>query len=858
MDNAARRAGTGKGGPATIILHAWRMTQRDWRAGELRLLVAALAIAVAALSAVGFFVDRMNAALQRDAAQLLGGDLVVRSDYPLHADWRTEAQRRGLRTADTIAFPSMATTGSGDDSDARLVAVKAVSDSYPLRGALTLSEAGKVHEVQGAPDAGTVWVDPAFIDTRNVKEGDLLQLGSRRFRIAATIVNEKDRGAGFMNFAPRVMMALPDLQATGLVGQGARVTYRTQLAGDATAIAGYQRWLEAEIKRNEVRGVQVESLESGRPEMRTTLDRARQFLSLVGLLTAMLAALAIAMAARRFMQRHVDACAMLRCLGLTQSEVTRLYVIEFVLVGIAGGLLGAALGFLAHFLLLQWLGSLLTTALPAPGALPAVQGVLTGLLLLLGFAMPPVLQLRNVPHNRVIRRESLPPRAFTLGGYLLALGCFVLLLVWQARDTRLGLLTAGGFLLALGVSAMVAWLVLRALRWLRPGAGIFRIIGSSGTAAWRFAQASLRRRPAASILQIVALSLGLMALLLLTVVREDLLSAWRKATPPDAPNHFMINIQPEQRAPVEAALQQSGIRDAALYPMIRGRLVQVDGRDIGPESYAEDRAQRLVEREFNLSTMAGLPAQNTVVDGAWFDGSARAEASVEQGLAKTLGLKLGDRLRFDVAGVPVDVTITSLRKLDWSSMRVNFFVILSPSAAQSLPASWITAFHLPSSQRQLVNTLMRDYPNLTIVDVGSMVAQAQQVIGQVVGAVEFLFLFTLAAGIMVLAAAMLVSQQERMHEAGLLRALGATRMQLSHAQWLECVLVGACAGLLAATGASLVGWVLARQVFDFEWMFSPSLWAVGMAIGIACALAGGWAGLRNVLSRPPMLTLREG
>ncbi len=857
MDNAEYRVGAGF---IALILHAWRMAQRDWRAGELRLLVLALAIAVAALSAVGFFVDRMDAALQRDAAQLLGGDLIVRSDYPLPDAWRSEAARRQLRIADTVVFPSMATTGNGDAADSRLVAVKAVSSDYPLRGALALSEAGRRREVRGAPAIGTAWVDPAFIATRGVQEGARLQLGARSFRIAATIANEKDRGAGFMNFAPRVMIALPELAATGLVGKGARVTYRTQLAGDAAAMAAYQRWLDDELKRHGVRGVQVESLESGRPEMRTTLDRARQFLSLVGLLTAMLAALAIAMAARRFMQRHVDACAMLRCLGLTQAEVTCLYVIEFVLVGVAGGLIGAALGFGAHYLLLQWLGSLLTTELPPPGALPALQGVLTGMLLLLGFAMPPILQLRNVPHNRVIRREQLPPRAFTLGGYLLALACFILLLVWQARDMKLGLLTAGGFLLALGGFALVAWLVLRALQWLRMPAALGRLGGARGSAAlaaWRFAQASLRRRPATSSLQIVALALGLMALLLLTVVRDDLLSAWRKATPPDAPNHFMINIQPEQREPIAATLQQTGIRDAALYPMIRGRLVQLEGRTIGPDSYADERAQRLVDREFNLSTMAALPPQNTVVEGRWFDGNT-AEASVEQGLAKTLGLKLGDQLRFDVAGVPVDATVTSIRKLDWSSMRVNFFVILSPAAAQTLPGTWITAFHLPPSEHGLVNQLMRDYPNLTIVDVGSMVAQAQQVIGQVVGAVEFLFLFTLAAGVMVLAAAMLVSQQERMHEAGLLRALGATRTQLSQAQWLECVLVGACAGMLAATGASLVGWVLARQVFEFDWVFSPLLWLAGTAIGIACALAGGWAGLRNVLSRPPMLTLREG
>ncbi len=847
MDKAARAAGEGM---LATALHAWRMTRRDWRAGELRLLVAALAIAVAALSAVGFFVDRMNAALQRDAAQLLGGDLVVRSDYPLQQDWRNEAARRGLRIADTIAFPSMATTGSGAAADSRLVAVKAVSSTYPLRGAVTLSFAGTSREVQGAPEAGTAWVDPAFIDTRGVREGERLQLGSRSFRIAATIVNEKDRGAGFMNFAPRVMIALPELAATGLVGQGARVTYRTQLAGDATAIAAYQRWLDADIKRKDVRGVQVESLEAGRPEMRTTLDRARQFLSLVGLLTAMLAALAIAMAARRFMQRHVDACAMLRCLGMTENEVTLLYSIEFTLIGVGGSLAGLLLGFGAHFLLLQWLGSLMTTALPPPGWLPAAQGLATGLLLLLGFALPPVLQLRKVPHNRVIRREQQAPQAFTLAGYALAMSCFVALLLWQAQDLKLGLLTSGGFVAGMLISTLVAWLLLLGMQRLR-----FPLHWP----AWRFAQTSLRRRPSASALQIVALSLGLMALLLLTLVRDDLLAAWRQSSPPDAPNHFMINIQPEQKQTIADRLASNGIADAPLYPMIRGRLVQVDGREIRPESYAEDRAQRLVEREFNLSTMAELPPQNTVVAGRWFGAQeARAEASVEQGLAKTLGLKLGDRLRFDVAGQPVDVTITSLRKLDWGSMRVNFFVILSPDVAANLPGTWITAFHLPPSSASLVNTLVRAYPNLTIVDVGSMVAQAQQVIDQVIAAVEFLFLFTLAAGVMVLAAAMLVSQQERVHEGGLLRALGATRRQLTRAQWVECLLVGAGAGALSATGASLVGWVLARQVFDFDWSVSPLLWIAGLGAGIVCAFAGGWFGLRGLLSRAPMQVLREG
>ncbi len=837
-----------------LTLHALRMTRRDWRAGELRFLLLALVIAVAALSAVGFFADRMSRALERDAGQLLGADLVIRGDRPIDAGWRAKAEQEGLQLADTISFPSMAITitrsDGGEHEDARLVAVKAVSSAYPLRGELTLERDGRQQTIRGAPASGAAWVDPAFLSARNIAPGDMLQLGERRFRIDAALTMEKDRGAGFMNFAPRVMISIDDLASTGLVQPGSRVSHRLQLAGERGAVARFRDWLEPQLKEGAVRGVQLESLEAGRPEMRTTLDRARQFLSLVGLLTAMLAALAIALAARRFMQRHVDAVAMLRCLGLSQAEVTQIYALEFVLVGLAGGLLGACAGFGAHYLLLQWLGPLVAIELPAPGWLPLLQGIAIGMLLLAGFALPPVLRLRNVPHNHVIRREQPPPQAFTLVGYLLALSSFVALLVWQAGDLKLGLLTSAGFAGMLLVSVLVAWGVLRALRWLRA---------PLHWPAWRFAQDALRRRPAASALQIVSLALGLMALLLLTIVRHDLLAAWQQSAPPDAPDHFVINIQPEQREPLTQLLADRGVTDVRLYPMIRGRLVQVGERAVGPESYSEDRAQRLVEREFNLSALADLPDHNYVVAGRWFGTTpSGGEASVEQGLAQTLKLNLGDRLRFDVAGVPVDVKITSIRKLDWGSMRVNFFVILDPSVSDGLPTTWITAFRVPASQPELVNRLVRDYPNLTVVDVGAMVGQVRDVIEQVASAVEFLFLFTLAAGVLVLSAALLVSQQERAHEAALLRALGATRAQLSRAQWVEYALVGTCAGLLAAAGASLAGWLLAQQVFDLRWSFSPLVWMAGLAFGVGSALAGGWFGLRGVLSRPPMLTLREG
>jgi putative ABC transport system permease protein len=839
---------------------ALNMTRRDWRAGQLRFLLIALIVAVSALSAVGFFVDRMRAGLTRDAHQLLGGDLVIRADQAINPAWREEALRRGLRIADTVSFPSMAQAGAGEQSVSQLSSIKAVSPGYPLRGKLKVSTnlaqaidmVGSETDVIPAP--GTVWVDAAILTSLKVGVGDTIKLGDAQFKIAQLIAAEPDRGTSFLNFSPRVMLPLADLESTALVQFGSRVSYRMLLAAPAQAgagtIAAYQSWLEQSIQDGNIKGVQIESLESGRPEMSTTLVRAERFLSLVGLLSAMLAAVAVAMAARRFMLTHLDACAMLRCLGLTQNQASAMYLIEFLLVGLVGSAIGVALGFVGHLVLLQLLGQLVQNDLPPVSWMPALQGVATGMILLIGFALPPILQLRNVPFNRVIRREQDAPKPMALATYGVGIGTFVMLLLWQAGDVQLALLTAGGFLGALAVFALAGWLALKTLKTLR---------GAIDHQGWRFAVTSLQRRPGATVVQIVSLALGLMALLLLTVVRGDLMTAWREATPPDAPNRFIINIMPQQKEAIAARLAQAGVVQAPLYPMIRGRLTAVNGNAITPATYTEERATRLAEREFNLSTMSQMQQENKISEGAWFLDApgAPAEASVEEGIAKTLGLKLGDTMRFDIAGTSVDAKVTSLRKLEWGSMRVNFFVIINPQAMQDTPQTWITAFNLPPAQASLGNALIRDYPNLTVVDIGGVIRQIEAVLEQVVLAVQFLFLFTLASGALVLYAALMGSQDERTREAGLLRALGATRKQLAQAQLIEFTLVGALAGLLAASGAAALGWALATYQFKFEWSFEPTVWLAGLVVGALCAIAGGWLGLRTVLTRPPLESLRD-
>jgi putative ABC transport system permease protein len=828
-----------------LARQAARMAARDWRAGELRLLAAALVIAVAAVTSVGFLVDRIRIGLERDATQLLGADVVLSSDRPLADAQREPARAAGLRLAETVTFPSMVISDA-DAEATTLAAVKAVSDAYPLRGRVRVAAApdGVDEPADGVPPPGTVWVDAQALGSLRIGVGERLRLGEATFTVGRIITVEPDRGTQFINFAPRVMLNLADLPATQLIQPGARVTWRLLAAGEPAAVRGYS----AALRRSLERGQQIESLEGGRPEMQRTLERAERFLALVALLAAMIAAVAVAVASRRFSLRHLDSCAMMRCLGLAQRDIFRLFALEFVYIGLAACAVGMAAGFVFHFVLMQALGGLIATPLPMPSLAPALEAGATGLVLLLGFSLPPLVQLRSVPPLRVLRKDTGSPTSRALVGYLLGLGGFLLLIVWSSGDLKIGALTAGGFAAGALVFALCAW---GALQLLAP----LRSFGRLGV-SWRFAFAAVQRRPVAAVVQLIALAVGIMALLLLTVVRTDLVGAWRAAAPPDAPNRFLINIQPEQVPVVERRLREAGIAEAPLHPMIRGRLIEVNGKPIGPENFASERAQRLVDREFNLTYADLAPSHNPIVGGRWFAPEA-AELSIEQGIAERLGIGLGDRLTFDIAGNRVTATATSLRKVNWDSLRANFFIILPSRLLADQPKSFITAFHLPAGKGALATDLVRELPNLTVLDTSAIFRQVQAVLDQVIAAIEFLFLFTLAAGVLVLYAALVATFDERVREAGLLRALGASREQLSRAQTAEMICLGALAGLLAAGAAAAVGWTLARFAFEFDYAVAPWIFALGIGGGIACALAGGWLGLRNVLRSPPLATLRE-
>jgi putative ABC transport system permease protein len=645
------------------------------------------------------------------------------------------------------------------------------------------------------------------------------------------------------------MIHQADVPATGLIQPASRVSYRMAVSGDVSQVNVQQflKWARAEVDKPEVRGIQVESMESGRPEMRQTLDRAEKFLNLVALLAAMLCAVAVALAARTFASKHLDACALLRVLGQSQKTLSVAYAFEFITAGMVASLLGVLLGYGIHHAFIWLLAGLVDAQLPPSSVAPSLLGLGMGLTLLLAFGLPPVLQLAKVPAMRVIRRDMGGLQPASVGVLLTGLFGFAGALMWASRDLKLGLMTVGGFAIATLLFAGATWLVLKLLR---------KWVPSDTAPRWLLlATRQVMARPVYAVVQVSALSIGLLALVLLVLLRTDLINSWRKATPVNAPDRFVINIQPDQTQAFQASLKQAGVTGYDWYPMIRGRLVAVNGNAVSPSDYTDDRAKRMVDREFNLSARSAQPEHNPVVQGQWKEGE-RDAVSIEIGIAKTLGLKMGDRLRFDVGGVISEGRVTSFRKVDWGSMRANFFVIYPVDNLPDVPLSYMAAFKTPDVPA-FERNLLQQFPNVTSVDLRATFIQIQNVLDQVIRAVEFLFAFTLMAGLLVLTAAVTSTREERKREFAIMRALGATGRLLSQVQTAELMGVGLLAGFLASLVAELVGWGLARFVFEFEW--TASLWvpAAGALTGALLAWIAGWWGLAEVLRQPVSQTLRQ-
>ncbi|MDD4880088.1 MAG: FtsX-like permease family protein [Gallionellaceae bacterium] len=821
---------------------ALRLMAREWQTGEIRILLAVIALAVASLTAVSFFADRVRISLTQEANVLLAADLVLSADRPIGPTFAAEARRRGLAVAHTTTFLSMA---QGRDQ-ARLAGIKAASAGYPLRGRLRIADApyGADRPAEGLPGPGQAWVDARLAGELGLRPGSRVTVGARALTVSAILSHEGERGGNFMALAPRLLMNESDLAATGLVQEGSRITWRLLLAGERAALTGFRAWAELHLAR----GQKLEGLRDARPELRDTLDKAERYLGLAALLAVVLAAAAAQTILRRYVARHFDQFALLRCFGGSRKRLFRLYLLQFAGLGLLAGLLGSGLGLLVQQVLATLLGDALHLSLAPPSWWPFVIGTLAGLVLVLAFSLPAMLRLAEVPALRVLRRDLGPPRTGHLAAHGIGLAVVAGLLFWQAGDARLGLIVVGG----LAAAGLAAALLIRIL--LIPLA----ILADRLPPAPRLGLLALRRRGWETTVQVMALSLGLLALLLLTLVRDDLLNAWHDKIPADAPNRFAINIQPDQVAPIRAWLLAHGVADAQLYPMVRGRLTAINGRPLDPEAYEEERARHLAEREFNLSALAELPSDNKITAGQWWQSGEADVFSVEDGIAKTLAIRLGDSLTFDAGGLPLTGRVSSLRKVEWDSFRVNFFVVAPPGALDGLQASYITAFRLPTGHGGVLAEMVSAWPNITLIDVDAVMTEIRTLMSRVSQAVQVVFLFSLAVGLLVLASALYARRDERAREIGVWRTLGASRKTVRIALAVEFAVLGLLSGAVAAGAASTLSWLLAERVFELPHAIDPVIWLAGLAGGLGLVMAVGLMATRGLLDAPPLQALRAG
>lgn len=826
--------------------HALRALRRDLRGGDLLTLGAALVLAVAVMTAVGTLVNRVTAAVTENAAQIIGGDFGLASRQPIPDAIDALARAQGLAVARMISFPSVVFHGDAS----QLADIKAVDAAYPLRGELRTSAAADdlLGQVRSAPAPGEAYADARLLAALGIAPGTTIEFGNGSVRVSQRLQTEPDSSGDLFQFAPRLLVNLADVDATSLLGPGSRAQYRLMVAGSATQVADFRAALKASGLGAGMRQLSVENTQQA---VRSAFERAQRFLSLAALLTVLLAGVATALAANRFALLRVDQVAILRCLGAPQSRILAALCLQLLLLAIPASALGVLLGLLAQAGLVEALGNLLPGRLPLPQAQPALAGVAIGLVLLLGFGLPPLLRLRGVPPMRVLNRSftALPPVSALV--YLAGLLAALALVLLATRDLQLAGIVLGGLAALALVSILLGLALLRVVRLLQP-----RLRGP-----WRLGLAALARRRGLSVAQLVGLSLSLCALLLLAAIGPALLSQWRQRMPVDTPNYFLLNVQESQRTDVLTMLREIGIAEPTLEPFATGRLVAINGQPPGRRDGWDERDDRDEDanRPLNMSWRHDFPPANTLVSGQfWAADSTDAEVSIEQGWAQRFGLVLGDRLTLRVGEAEFDATVSTLRAADWDSFRVNFFVLLNAGAMRDAPHSLISSFYLPPAQRTALAQISRRFPNVSTLDVDAILSKVREVIDRVSQAVQLVLGFSLAAGVLVLLAALQASAGERRFESAVLRTLGARRGQLRAAVLIEFAALGGLAALLAIAAAAITGVVLAERAFsmslDLPW---PTLLGGG-AFGMALAMSAGWLGTRRIVSTPPGEALRAG
>jgi putative ABC transport system permease protein len=821
---------------------ALRLLGREWRSGELGVLMLALIVAVSALTGVGFLVNRISQSVALQANEVLAADLRLEATRPLAESYADEARQRGLQVARSTSLLSVV---FNDDFE-QLTNVRAVSDGYPLRGSLGLADRpfGTPETVIGIPARGEIWPDSKVLAALEAEVGDEVSIGASRFRISRVLITRPDQGGGFSELAPNLILNAADLPETRLLQPGSRSSHALLFAGSRDAINDFKLWL-TEARQP---GERLRDISEASPQIQTAIERAGRFLSLASLVAVLLCAIAVAMAARRYVQKHLDSVALMKTLGASRNFTLFISVLQLGVIAIAAASIGAAAGYLAQSWLLEALQGLIRADLPPPDMMPLVLGLVTALALLAGFALPPLWQLSKVPAMRVLRRDIQPPTPSGILAFGPAVLAVALLILWVVREPLLFFGFVGGLAVFAAVLFAAGYGLVRFAASLRGGVGV----------SWRYGIANLSRRRSESIVQIMAFGLGIMVLLLLAVVRNDLLTDWRRSLPANLPNFFFINIPPAEREQFFDFLEERGASSSRALPMIRARLTEINGTQVEGMQFADPRGEGYVRRDQNITWQQDLGDDNRIIAGRWWSAEDIGQplVSISDEYQQSLGLTLGDVMTFDVAGERIEARVASVRKIEWDSFQPNFFLVFPPGLLDELAGTWMTSAYFKPEDATAISQLVRRFPSVSVFDLDDLLEQVRAVIDKAVLAVQSVFLFTLLAGLTVLLAAVQASRDERRYESAMLRTLGAGRGVVARGILAEFTALGMLSGLLAAVGASLAGVLLANTVLQIDYRFDPWVWLYGLAGGALLVAGSGWIATRSVLSEPPVRSLR--
>jgi putative ABC transport system permease protein len=822
---------------------ALRTLAREWRSGELGVLLLALTVAVAALTGVGFLVGRIGAAVALQATAVLAADIRLGSPQPLSDDYFTEAARRGLGSARSTSLLSVVFNGDAS----QLTHVVAVTSGYPLRGRLLVAAEPFATGVaaSGVPGPGEVWPDSKLLAAVGGRVGSRLSIGAAEFRVTRVLISRPDQGGTFADLAPSLIMNAADLPRTRLIQPGSRVSYAGLFAGERARIDDFKAWLSAHKRPGE----RLRDITEASPQVRNAVERAGRFLSLASLVSVLLCAIAVAMAARRYVYRHLDTVALLKTLGATRAFTLALSVVQLLALALAAAAAGAALGFLAQEWLLRTVRGLLSvTEVPRASATPLAIGFVTAVAVLAGFALPPLLQLSRVPALRVLRRDVGPPPPLVLLAFGPAVAVVLLLIYWVVPDGRMFLYITAGLAAFVVVLTLAGLLLVTLAGRLRGRVGV----------AWRFGVANLSRRRAESVVQLVAFGTGIMVLLLLAILRTDINGDWQRSLPQNLPNYFFVNIPPQSRQEFAQFLESQGAHTTRMLPMIRGRLTGINGRPVEGARAGRASEEGFATREQNLTWTDELGPDNRIIAGRWWTAAdvGKPLVSLASEFQESLGLEVGDRLTFDIAGETREVQVASIRKVKWDTFQPNFFIVFAPGVLDGIAGTYMTsAYFTPGAARSLT-ALAHRFPSVSIFDIEELLAQVRAVLDKAALAVQSVFVFTLFAGLTVLLAAVQSSRDERRYESAMLRTLGASRATVVQGVLAEFATLGGLSGLLAALGASVAAYFLTTHWLELHYVFELMPWLEGVVGGAVLVAVGGWLATRSVVNQPPLTTLR--